>query len=55
MSNFAGKPTDARGMFAETTYARLRAIKDSVDPDGVFVANHRIPTTANDEGWRSAA
>jgi FAD/FMN-containing dehydrogenase len=41
--NFAGRPTDARNLYDPTVYARLRAIRAAVDPDEVFVANHRIP------------
>jgi FAD/FMN-containing dehydrogenase len=41
--NFSEHRTDTRRLFDETAYARLRAIKAAVDPDGVFVANHRIP------------
>jgi hypothetical protein len=40
--NFAEHATDTRRLYDETVYARLRAIKADVDPDGVFVANHRI-------------
>jgi FAD/FMN-containing dehydrogenase len=34
--------SDTRRMFDATVHARLRAIKADVDPDGIFVANHRI-------------
>jgi FAD/FMN-containing dehydrogenase len=40
--NFADRPSDASRAFDEQTYARLRAIKTSVDPNGLFVAAHPV-------------
>jgi hypothetical protein len=40
--NFADRPSDASRAFDEETYARLREIKASVDPDGLFVAAHPV-------------
>jgi FAD/FMN-containing dehydrogenase len=41
--NFAEAKTDPATLFDPTAYARLRAIKADLDPQGVFVANHAIP------------
>jgi hypothetical protein len=43
--NFADRPTDPARFWPPDVYLRLRAIKASVDPDGLFRANHAIPTT----------
>ena len=40
--NFAESATDPVEFFGEETYARLRAVRAAVDPDGVMVANHAI-------------
>ena len=40
--NFADRPSDASRAFDQETYARLREIKATVDPDGVFVAAHPV-------------
>jgi FAD/FMN-containing dehydrogenase len=41
--NFAEHRTDTSRLYDPTAYARLRAIKADVDPDGVFRGNHAIP------------
>ena len=38
--NFVEKPADAAAFYAEEDYARLRAIRAAVDPDGIMVGNH---------------
>jgi FAD/FMN-containing dehydrogenase len=40
--NFAETRVDAESAFEPDTFARLAAVRAAVDPDGVFVANHRI-------------
>jgi FAD/FMN-containing dehydrogenase len=40
--NFAERPTDVSRAFEAATYARLRAVKDRLDPHGVIHANHGI-------------
>ena len=40
--NFAEVPTDVRSGYDEQTYARLRAVRTAVDPDGLIHANHPI-------------
>ncbi|HZB75593.1 MAG TPA: FAD-binding oxidoreductase [Solirubrobacteraceae bacterium] len=40
--NLAESATDPVEFFGEETYARLRAVRAAVDPDGVMVANHAI-------------
>lgn len=41
--NFTETPSDARTGYAEQAWPRLRAVRSAVDPEGLFVANHRIP------------
>ena len=41
--NFSERPTDAAAFFTPEAYARLRALRAAVDPDGRMVANHPIP------------
>ena len=41
--NFVEQPTDAARFYAEADYARLRAVRAAVDPDGLMVGNHPIP------------
>ena len=41
--NFAERSTDGRGLFAEQAYARLRRIKQAVDPLELIRSNHPIP------------
>jgi hypothetical protein len=41
--NFAERPTDGRGLYAEQAYARLRRIKQTVDPQELIRSNHPIP------------
>jgi FAD/FMN-containing dehydrogenase len=43
--NFVEEPTDAAGGYRPENWARLRSIRDAVDPDGVFHANHPVPRT----------
>ena len=40
--NFAEEPTDPVALFGEEKYARLQAIRATVDPDGVMVANQAV-------------
>ena len=40
--NFADRPSDASRAFDGDTYRRLREIKATVDPDGLFVASHPV-------------
>ncbi|MEZ0285718.1 MAG: FAD-binding oxidoreductase [Thermoleophilia bacterium] len=42
--NFADVPTDAETMFDPQAYRRLREIRSRVDPDGLLLANHPIPS-----------
>lgn len=43
--NFAESyPTDTRTFFPPEVYQHLEQVKREVDPDGVFLANHPIPT-----------
>jgi FAD/FMN-containing dehydrogenase len=41
-SNFAERPTDAGSFYPDEVYARLRALRARVDPDGLMRANHVI-------------
>jgi hypothetical protein len=41
--NFSERPTDTATFFTPEAYARLRALRAAVDPDGRMVANHPIP------------
>ena len=41
--NFAEDPTDVRTCYPDDAWLRLATIRSAVDPDGVLVANHRIP------------
>ncbi|HTE61577.1 MAG TPA: FAD-binding oxidoreductase [Solirubrobacteraceae bacterium] len=43
--NFAEHPTDAATFYDDDAYARLRAIRAAVDPDGRMVGNHPIPAS----------
>ena len=47
--NFTDAPDHARRFFDGGTLAQLRAIKASVDPDGVILANHPIQLAADDD------
>jgi FAD/FMN-containing dehydrogenase len=42
-SNFAERAVDARTIYPEDTYARLRRIRSRMDPEGTLRANHEIP------------
>jgi FAD/FMN-containing dehydrogenase len=44
--NFAEKPTDPAAFYAEDSYARLRAVRAVVDPNGVMMGNHPIPASS---------
>ena len=41
--NFVEEPTDAATLYGDDDYARLRAVRAAVDPDGRMVGNHPIP------------
>ena len=41
--NFVESQVDARSLFPEASYERLREIRSRYDPRGMFVANHSIP------------
>ena len=40
--NFAEEDVDTRAGYDAAAYARLQAIRDRVDPDGVLMANHEV-------------
>jgi FAD/FMN-containing dehydrogenase len=42
-SNFSEEPTDSRLFYSREAYRRLVSIRDRVDPDRIFLANHPIP------------
>jgi hypothetical protein len=46
--NFAENPTDVRSAYPADTWRQLKAIRSMVDPDGLFVANHRVPRLYED-------
>jgi FAD/FMN-containing dehydrogenase len=46
--NFAENPVDPRTGYAEEVWRQLAGIRSAVDPDGVFVANHRVPRLFED-------
>lgn len=41
--NFVEDPTDVRAGYPDDAWLRLVAVRSAADPDGVLVANHRIP------------
>ena len=41
--NFVESRVDARSLFPEASYERLRELRAKYDPRGMFVANHAIP------------
>lgn len=41
--NFAENPTDAAAGYDVESYARLQALRATYDPEGLMVANHRVP------------
>lgn len=41
--NFAENPVDPRTAYDERAWLQLKAIRSAVDPNGLFVGNHRIP------------
>ncbi len=46
--NFEEEAADAASFYGEETYRRLRAVKAEVDPDELFLANHRDPARGSD-------
>jgi hypothetical protein len=42
--NLAERPVEPSTAFGQDTWERLRAVRAEVDPQGVFLANHEIPT-----------
>ena len=44
--NGTGHPIDTTKLFGTRTLRRLRAVRKQVDPDGMFQANHSVPTAA---------
>ena len=42
--NFLEQPGDTSTGYDVESFARLQAVRSAADPDGTFVANHRIPT-----------
>jgi hypothetical protein len=42
--NFAGHAVDPSTGYSPESWQRLQAIRSSVDPGGMFVANHKVPT-----------
>jgi len=53
-ANFAESyPADTRTFFPPEVYQRLGQVKREVDPDGVFLANHPIPTRLQPAGART--
>jgi FAD/FMN-containing dehydrogenase len=44
--NFAEKPVDTALGFGAEAYERLQQIRRRVDPDGLMLANHRVPASA---------
>ncbi len=41
--NFAENQVDTSSSYPESTWLQLKGIRSAVDPDGVLVANHRVP------------
>lgn len=41
--NFTENPVEAKTGYTDETWMQLKAIRSMVDPDGVFVANHKVP------------
>ncbi len=46
--NFAETPVDVSRSFPEETWLRLKGIRSAVDPDGLLLANHRVPRLYED-------
>lgn len=42
--NFVENPIDAAAAFEGDSWRRLRSVRSVVDPDGVFLANHDVPS-----------
>jgi FAD/FMN-containing dehydrogenase len=40
--NFAESPVDPRSIYSEASYERLRQVKATYDPTGMFLANHPV-------------
>ena len=43
--NFVESEMDSSAAFPSRTWEQLKAIRSTVDPDGIFAANHEIPRT----------
>jgi FAD/FMN-containing dehydrogenase len=41
--NFAESAVDPRTGYTERAWLQLKGIRSAVDPNGLFVGNHRIP------------
>jgi FAD/FMN-containing dehydrogenase len=46
--NFSESEVDPRSAYDELAWLQLKGIRSAVDPDGVFVGNHRIPRLVED-------
>jgi hypothetical protein len=46
--NFAENPVDPRTGYSDETWLQLSGIRSAVDPDDVFVANHKVPRLYED-------
>jgi FAD/FMN-containing dehydrogenase len=46
--NFSESQVDPRSAYGERAWLQLKGIRSAVDPDGVFVGNHRIPRLVED-------
>jgi len=40
--NFAERPVDANRLFGDETLRRLREVRSTYDPNGLFLANHPV-------------
>jgi FAD/FMN-containing dehydrogenase len=45
--NFAGRAEDVRTMFTDDAYYRLRALKNRMDPGGLFHASQQLPAASD--------
>jgi hypothetical protein len=46
--NFAENAVAAHSGYRDSTWLQLKGIRSAVDPDGLFVANHRVPRLYED-------
>ncbi len=46
--NFAEEPADVRSGYPESAWVQLTGLRSALDPDAVFVANHRVPRLFED-------